>query len=585
MFDPILFFKQFKRFVGNRIYYMLGIVWFSGIVEGIGITLFLPILQNGFGDDTLSRGMQVIFGFLHIGYSFTTLLILILGLFIVRSVFLVAYAWYFGRIIADLTVLLRERILYLIFTADYLYLLKKETGFINNAIVREVALVVQTFRTFSNLAGYLFYVVIYIVLALLVNPFITVVTLLSAPALIFFIKRLNIATSKASIASSLAYGRFNSIMIQVLTKLKYLKSTLAHERIAKVVYDRDRAVGYFDYKLSFLQSLMKNAFEPFVVFIVVALFFYQVVILGKTVNEVIFLVFLFLQIARQFLNAQSSYRKFLSASGSIATFNNLERELEDNKEILHDEGISPDFDREIVLRDATVVFPNGKKGVERVDINIKPRTTVALVGHSGSGKSTIANMITGLVKPNDGQILFGDVPYDKINLKALRKSIGYVTQEDVIFNASIRENITLWETSSDLNKLRQVMAMAHIKDFVDDLPDKEDEILGENGLDISGGQRQRITIARELYKDAKILILDEATSSLDSKSENQVYENLKEYKGLKTMIVIAHRLSTIKNADYVYVLDRGRVVEEGTYEDLQRNRGEFTKMVEAQKLT
>ena len=109
-------------------------------------------------------------------------------------------------------------------------------------------------------------------------------------------------------------------------------------------------------------------------------------------------------------------------------------------------------------------------------------------------------------------------------------------------------------------------------------------MLGDNGLDISGGQRQRVTIARELYKDARLLILDEATSSLDSKSEKQIYENLKEFKGQKTLVVIAHRLSTIKNADYIYVLDGGRVAEEGMYDELYGQKGEFTNMVEEQKL-
>lgn len=584
MVNPIRFFKQFKKFIGNKIYFLLALMWVAGLVEGIGITLFLPILQNGFGDDRLSRFLQNGFKLLHIEYSFGFLLVLILFFFVVRAVFLVAYSKYFGKLIADLTIKLRQRMLMRIFTADYLYLLKKETGFINNAIVREISFVVQSFETFSNLVNYTVYTVVYIFLALLLNMQLTFITILVGPVLFIFIRRLNLATSRASIDSSLAHGMFHSALIQVLTKLKYLKSTLMYEKISKVVYKYDREVGYLDYKLSFLQAITRNAFEPFIVGMVIALFFYQVAILGNNINEVIFLAFLFLQIARQFLNAQSSYRKFLSASGSIETFDKLEKELDLNRESLNTEGVLPNFGDSITFRDVTVVFPSGKKALDNINIDIEPRSIVAFVGHSGTGKSTIANMITGLIKPTKGDISFGNVGYGRLNLKALRENIGYVTQEDVIFNASIKDNISLWDEYVDENKLANVTMIAHIKGFINDLPDKENCMLGDNGLDISGGQRQRITIARELYKDAQLLIMDEATSSLDSKSENQIYENLKEFKGKKTMVIIAHRLSTIKNADYIYVLDDGRVIEEGTYEDLQLKKGEFTKMIDAQKL-
>jgi len=193
-------------------------------------------------------------------------------------------------------------------------------------------------------------------------------------------------------------------------------------------------------------------------------------------------------------------------------------------------------------------------------------------------------MVTGLLRPTNGEIFFGETSYSEINLKSLRERIGYVTQEDIIFNATIRDNISLWDRGSNDEKIKKVIEMAHITAFVNGLSKKEYTLLGDNGLDISGGQRQRITIARELYKDAELLILDEATSSLDSKSEKLIYENLRLFKGQKTMLIIAHRLSTIKNADYIYVLDEGQIVEEGRCEELIRRRGEFKKMIDDQKL-
>ena len=334
-----------------------------------------------------------------------------------------------------------------------------------------------------------------------------------------------------------------------------------------------------------MQSLARDAFEPLIVFVVVALLFYQVTILGRSPSEVVFLAFLFIQVARQILNAQSSYRKFLAARGSIEIFKKLEKELFENRETLNPDGREPDFGKELKFQDVTMVFPNGKEALKNVNLNIMPKSVVALVGFSGSGKSTIANMVSAILKPTSGMITLAGEDLSKLNLKTLRESIGYVTQEDIIFNATIKDNITLWESKVDDKKLQEVIEMSYISDFVSGLPNKEETFLGDNGLDISGGQRQRITVARELYKDTKLLILDEATSSLDSKSERHIYDSLRRFKGKKTMLVIAHRLSTVKNADYIYVFDEGKVVEKGSYDELIRREGAFKRMINEQRLT
>jgi subfamily B ATP-binding cassette protein MsbA len=584
MLNLIRYFAKIKQFIGNKIYVLLFLMITIGFMEGVGITLFLPILQAGFGDDKLSRILKFVFSLFRIDFSFKLFLLLIPAFFILRSISLIFYGRYSARLMANLMVALRHKVFEGVFRADYLYILKKEIGYINNAIVREIAGVVDAFNAFAKVLKYTILALVYITLFLILNFGISIMILALCPLIAFFMMRLNRLTNQASLDCSFTYGKFHSILIQCLSKFKYLKATLSNRKLSKIIDKENKNLGGIRFKLFFLQSLAKDAFEPVVVLFVAGLLFYHVVISGRHVNEIIFLAFLFLQAAKQFLALQASYRKFLASMGSIETFNRFEEELNANREDLNLKGLEPDFNSDIILKDVTIIFPNGKRGLDGVNITIKPKSVVAFVGDSGSGKSTVANMITGILKPTEGNIFIGDTDYDSLNLKALREKIGYVTQEDVIFNASIKENISLWDEDADENRLAKVMEMAYITGFVNDLPERQDSMLGDNGLDISGGQRQRITIARELYKDAKLLIMDEATSSLDSKAENKIYENLKEFKGRKTMVVIAHRLSTIKNADYVYVLDEGRIAEEGTYEQLHQNRGEFTKMVEAQKL-
>lgn len=586
MTSLIKYFIKVKKLVGKKIYILTVLTMLVCFVEGIGIALFFPILQNGFGEDKLSKVLKTIFDFFRIPFSLTILLALIVVFFVLRAVFLIAYARYSGKLTANLLVTLRSKMIKNIFTADYVYILKKEIGYVNNAIFREIGGVMEAFTTFTYVFNYSLYALVYITLSLLLNYRITLVVVLFSPIALMLMKRLNTLTRKASLDLSNSHGRFNSIMIQALSKFKYLKATHSYGKVMKIVDKENKTVGRFTYKLAFLGALTKELFEPVIVLIIAGLLFYYVVLLKRNVSEVIFLAFLFLQIARQFLNAQSSYRKFLSSIGSIEIFNDIDKELEENKEDFNLSGLPPDFNKDISIRNVTVVFPNGKKALDNINITVKPKSIVAFVGHSGSGKSTIANLIAGMIKPSAGEILFGDTGYDQVNLKTLRESIGYVTQEDIIFNASIKDNISLWDEGPDENRLKKVIAMAHINDLVGGLAAREDSMLGDNGLDISGGQRQRITIARELYKYAKLLILDEATSSLDSKYEKEIYENLKEFRGEKTMVVIAHRLSTIKNADYIYVIDDGKVVEEGTFEQLQRDKGtKFHQLYQLQNVS
>lgn len=579
------YFRQIKNFIGNKVYALIFFMLIAGFAEGIGISLFLPVLQNGFGDDKLSQATKFAFGVFNLGYSFRIMLAMIVIFFMMRAAFLILYARYFSRVSSDLVVALRRNIMDKIFNADYLYLLSKEVGYINNAIVRETERVVNAFGAFTTVLSYAFCGTIYLILAMLLDYSAASAILVLSLLFALFVRKINILTNKISMDTSDSYARLQSLQVQIFGKLKYFKATMSDRRVSSILDKENRHLGGLRYKLLFILAIAKNAFEPLVICLVVGLLFYHVDVLKKDVSQVMFFALLFMQVGRQFLNTQTSYRKFLASMGSINTVKAFMAELDKNKEDLKETKESPVFENDIKIKGVSVVFPNGKAALEGVNMIIKPKSTVALVGHSGSGKSTVANIVTGLLRPTTGMVLYGALDYNKMNLRRLREKIGYVTQEDVVFNATIRDNISLWDQKIDQERFDRAIRAAHLSDFLKGLKYKEKEMLGENGLDISGGQRQRVTIARELYKHTELLILDEATSSLDSKTERYIYDSLKEYKGKKTMLVIAHRLSTIKSADYIYVFDSGRIVEEGPYDELIRRMGNFKKMVDDQSLT
>lgn len=211
---------------------------------------------------------------------------------------------------------------------------------------------------------------------------------------------------------------------------------------------------------------------------------------------------------------------------------------------------------------------------------------VAFVGESGSGKTTLVNIIINLLRPDAGDILIDGVSLSQYNQFSYQEKIGYISQESSIFNDSIYNNVTFWadKTPENVDRFYMILEKTLLKDFVSELPRKEETLLGNNGINLSGGQRQRITIARELYKNVEILILDEATSALDSDTENQIQTNIESLHGKITLIVIAHRLATVKNADRLFEMRRGSIVAEGNFNELLQTSTSFRNMVQLQEL-
>ncbi|MDJ0569292.1 MAG: ABC transporter ATP-binding protein [Pleurocapsa sp. MO_192.B19] len=210
-----------------------------------------------------------------------------------------------------------------------------------------------------------------------------------------------------------------------------------------------------------------------------------------------------------------------------------------------------------------------------ISLTIAQGKTVALVGASGAGKSTLADLITRFYDPVRGEILIDGIELAKFELDSLRRKLAVVSQDTFIFNTSVRQNIAYGLTEVDEEKIKQAAHRANAWEFIQKLPEGLDTQLGDRGVRLSGGQRQRLAIARALLRNPEILILDEATSALDSISERLIQESLEQLSAGRTVIVIAHRLSTIMKADKVVVLEKGRIVEQGTYQELLQQRGQL----------
>jgi subfamily B ATP-binding cassette protein MsbA len=239
------------------------------------------------------------------------------------------------------------------------------------------------------------------------------------------------------------------------------------------------------------------------------------------------------------------------------------------------------INRAIELQDIGFTFPNGKVALAGINLRIPAGKTVALVGASGSGKTTLASLLLRLREPTAGRILIDGTDYWDFTSDSWHQRLGMVEQEAYLFNDSIRSNITVGCQTADPDRIQAAVRIAHLGDVIENLPSGLDSVVGERGTMLSGGQKQRLAIARAMVRDPQLLILDEATSALDNVSERQVQAALDDARAGRTSVVIAHRLSTIRNADLIVVLEDGRIVEQGTWAQLEGNSGRFSRLLEA----
>jgi ABC-type multidrug transport system fused ATPase/permease subunit len=220
--------------------------------------------------------------------------------------------------------------------------------------------------------------------------------------------------------------------------------------------------------------------------------------------------------------------------------------------------------------------------LKQVNLRIPAGKTVAIIGESGSGKSTLLKLLVSYYEPTEGCILIDGVDLRDFELGSLRSHIGLVSQEPFVFNGTIRENLTLGRSGATPEDVVEAARAAGLEEFIAGLPERYETVIGERGANLSGGQRQRLAIARALLRRPEVLIFDEATSHLDTTTERVIQEGLRTALADKTVVLVAHRLSTIREADHIYVLHRGRVVESGTHRQLMRLEGHYWALVRAQ---
>ena len=376
--------------------------------------------------------------------------------------------------------------------------------------------------------------------------------------------------------------------------ITYVDETLTSLKIIKIFNAEDQVKGRFDSSINryrkYLQKVMKkralaSPTSEFLGAITIGLivFFGGKLSLegnGLTGSEFIFYIATFytlLDPIKRFSKALSDVQKGEVSAQRIFEVLDADVSIQD---LPNAKGIEA-FEDKIEFRNVT--FAYGKHNViENFNLTINKGETVALVGQSGSGKSTLANLITRFWDVKSGQILIDGIDIKHIKLNDYRLLFGLVTQDSILFNDTIFNNISLGDKSPNLEKVEYAAQIANAEEFIVKMPEKYQESVGEGGSKLSGGQKQRLSIARAVYKNPPIMVLDEATSALDTKSEKLVQVALNNMMQNRTSLVIAHRLSTIQNADKIVVMEAGKIIEEGNHHSLIEKKGVYANLVNMQ---
>jgi ATP-binding cassette subfamily B protein len=336
-------------------------------------------------------------------------------------------------------------------------------------------------------------------------------------------------------------------------------------------------------KSQLIPFITAKGFEPFAWFSVIFTIYYSITYLNVTIAEVAIIVYALFKI---FPLMATVNRDKNSLTGFIPSYEQIDSLNKQARLQVQKTGNLPfrKFENTITCKGVTYAYSNHKPVLSDIDIVIEKGKTVAIVGESGAGKSTLIDILIGFCEPHNGIVTVDGISLFEYDIKSFRQKTGFVPQDSILFHDTIRNNL-LWsyDTATE-NEVEEACKLANAHDFIMEMPEGYNTVVGDRGVRLSGGQRQRIALARALLRKPELLILDEATSSLDSQSETLIQEAIEKIAHQTTMVIIAHRLSTIANADWIYVLEEGRVVEQGTYGELIGLKSSFKRMAELQGL-
>ncbi|GAA4320986.1 ABC transporter ATP-binding protein [Pontixanthobacter gangjinensis] len=584
-------FSFFYSHLKHRVFIVVGLSIVIGILDGFGLSLFLPLLQivdnpesvepeslgnlrflvDFIENSTIPLNLLTVLGFMIFFFFSKGAVQYLAGVYKVT-----VQQWFIKN--------LRLKNIHGLNELKYSYFVGTDAGRIQNTLTGEVDRIANAFQNYFFALQYAILVSVYTIFAFTIDSVFAILVTIGGILSDLLYKNLYRYVKSTSRSLTGETNFFQNLVLQHVGNYKYLKATGTLEKFSSKLEKSAVKIEKRNKKIGKLNALLGSAREPILIIVVVTVIYVQINFLGSELGPILISLLFFYRALSYLMQLQIRWSKFLSFSGSMENMASFGRELKVNKESVKANRISIKSIEMLEMDKANFSYGN-QKVLNNISLKIEKFETIAFVGESGSGKTTIVNILSGLLPLDSGSYYVNDKNIGDIETESFQQKVGYITQDPVIFNDTIFNNVALWSPETEENKTKFWNAVneASILDFVNALPNKENTVLDNNGANLSGGQKQRISIARELFKTVELLILDEATSALDSETENIIQKNIDALKGKYTILIVAHRLSTIRNADRIVLMKEGSTTV-GTFNELLTKSKYFHKLVELQEI-
>lgn len=586
------YFTYFYQRLRYRVFIALALSIAVGTLDGFGLAMFLPLLQMVDGSEsTTDEGMGnlsfLLDGMQAIGLPLilSSVLIMILIFFLLKGAAKFAEQYY--NVIISHYFIKKMRFDNVDSLVNYSYkaFVNSDVGHLQNTLSGEVGRVLGAYKSYFKVIQSGIMVLVYVVLAFLSNPQFAILVTIGGVLSNFLYKKIYKKTKESSKKLVRGSSDFQGQLIQLVAFFKYFKATGLIKDYGKKLKKTVEEIEAISLKMGWYNTILSSSREPVVITVVIGVILLQTIAMGQNLSLIILSLLFFYRSLTFLMALQTQWNSFLNASGSLENMTEFMLDLKAKRDVFGKEKYNQ-FNQSLHLQNASFHYEEGSPILKQMNLQIEKNISIAFVGESGSGKTTLVNILAGLLPLNSGEYFIDGKSISNLYIPSFQRKIGYITQEPVIFSDDIFNNVTFWaeRTEENMANFWETLEKASIVDFVRELPQKENTLMGNNGILVSGGQKQRISIARELYKEADILIMDEATSALDSETEQSIQESIDALKGQYTILIVAHRLATIRNVDRVIHLKNGRVAGDGSFEELKNSSTDFNKMINLQEI-
>jgi len=547
----------------------------ASLLEGIGLSMMLPLIwitvgaqsgtqhlaaaKSGAADSKLGQMVTDVFSALNVEPTIGLLLILIIVVIILNSGMMLLARKQVGYTVAHVATDLRLELLRALMASRWQYFIKQPLGSLSNAMATETSRASSAYLSGVAMATEFLQALVYFAAAFLVSWKATLIALTAGFAIIYLVKRFLRKARRAGNKQTDLLKSLLALLTDTLQSIKPLKA-MAREQVSDLLLEKKTKNLNKALQKQILNKEFLSAFQSVLTALFLAVGLYMLLAVWQmSLATVMILAFLVMRLLKRLGKIQEKYQEmiiFESAYWSLRdTIENIKKEQEhaggdlipDLKKAIRLSNVNFAYDDQQVLHDVTLTFPKGR--------------ITTIFGPSGSGKTTLVDVVTGLLRPQQGEVWLDDLPLAQINLKSWRKMIGYVPQETILLHDTVLNNVTLGERDLSEADAREALRAAGAWKFVNSMPLSMRSIVGERGGKLSGGQRQRIAIARALVHKPKLLILDEATSGLDPESEAAVCDTLQQLRGELTILAISHQSALVKIADLAYRIQDGNILQ------------------------